>query len=80
MFARFASDAFSRAINCAPLGRSIEKIVKASPVERKVPEVSLVRSKDKLEQALKSRVLARSAGASTDWKPLCRRAVVMLEP
>lgn len=46
MFARLASDAFSRAMFIADFGRSIEKIVNAQPVETNVPEVSVLRSNE----------------------------------
>ena len=50
MLERLASEAFSRAMLSALFGMSIEKSVKATPVETKVPALSEVRSNFTLEQ------------------------------
>jgi len=67
MLVRLASEAFSRAMLIALLGMSIEKSVKATPVETKVPALSDVRSNFRLEQP---EVAQRSTGT--------RRAVARL--
>jgi len=78
MFARFASDAFSRAMSCDPLGRSMAKIVNARPVERNVPDVSVVRSKERLEQ-LATEAPSRAASTVDRRNPRVRRTA-MSEP
>ena len=50
MFGRLASEAFSLAMLSALLGMSMEKTVRATPLETKVPELSEVRSNFRLEQ------------------------------
>jgi len=80
MLARFASDAFSRAISCAPLGKSIEKIVNANPEELKVPEVSVVRSNERLPQPELVAAPTSNATRATDRRSLWRGADVMAEP
>src|SRR5437667_8728681 len=51
MLARFASEAFSRAIMSAPLGMSNEKIVNATPLDVNVPDVSVRRWNDRWAHA-----------------------------
>jgi hypothetical protein len=48
MFARLASEAFSRAISSAPFGRSNETSVTARPVDSNVPDVCVSRSNFRL--------------------------------
>jgi hypothetical protein len=80
MLARFASEAFSRAMSWEPLGRSIEKIVKAKPEELNVPEVSVERSNDTLPQPEVVAADASNATRAADRMSLGRGADVMSEP
>jgi hypothetical protein len=69
MLAMFESEAFSRAICSADLGRSTESIVTAQPLELNVPEVSVWRWNERLEQpaAAKTSGSSRAHGPRRIW-------------
>src|SRR5258706_1685249 len=60
MLAMFESEAFSRAIWIADLGMSTESRVTAQPLELNVPEVSVWRWNERLEQPLAAPASERS--------------------
>jgi len=60
MLAMFESEAFSRAIWIADLGMSTESSVRAQPLELNVPEVSVWRWNERLEQPLAAPATTRS--------------------
>jgi len=61
VFARFASEAFSRAICSAVFGMSNERIVNDHPREVNVPEVCVSRRYSRLAHAAKSEATAKHA-------------------